>query len=76
VAGLPDRAGIEVLSEQIREYTQRIEQQAQQSYPQVALLKQVKGVGSSAVDDGICPYRKPRGPAWPMPGIQCRAFVR
>ena len=34
------------LSEQIREYDQRIEALAQQSYPQVALLKQVKGVGT------------------------------
>ena len=39
----PLLAGIESLSERIREYNQRIEQLAQQSYPQVALLKQVKG---------------------------------
>src|ERR1700685_1479994 len=39
-------AGIESLSEQIREYNQRIEQLAQESYPQVGLLKQVKGVGT------------------------------
>lgn len=42
----PLLAGIESLSERIREYNQRIEQLAQQSYPQVALLKQVKGVGT------------------------------
>ena len=30
----------------IHEYNTRIEQRAQQSYPQVALLKQVKGVGT------------------------------
>ena len=35
----------EALSEQIAEYNQRIEQMAKDSYPQVALLKQVKGVG-------------------------------
>lgn len=37
-------AGIESLSERIREYNERIEGLAQQSYPQVALLKQGKGV--------------------------------
>ena len=42
----PLLAAVESLSEQIREYNQRIEQLAQQSYPQVALLKQVKGVGT------------------------------
>ncbi len=34
------------LSEQIAKYNERIEQLAQQSYPQVALLKQIKGVGT------------------------------
>ena len=42
----PLLAGIEVLSEQIREYNERIETLAQESYPQVALLKQIKGVGT------------------------------
>src|SRR5712671_2831425 len=42
----PLLAGIESLSEQIQEYNERIETLAQQSYPQVALLKQVKGVGT------------------------------
>jgi len=37
---------MESLSEQIREYNERIENMAQQSYPPVALLKQVKGVGT------------------------------
>ena len=37
---------IESLSERIVEYNQRIEALAQQSYPQVALLKQIKGVGT------------------------------
>jgi transposase len=36
---------IESLSERIVEYNERIENLAQQSYPQVALLKQIKGVG-------------------------------
>jgi transposase len=34
------------LSEQIAEYNERIEQMAKESYPQTALLKQVKGVGT------------------------------
>jgi transposase len=38
-------AGIESPSERIAEYNEQIEQLAQQSYPQVALLKQAKGVG-------------------------------
>jgi transposase len=42
----PLLAGIESLSEHIRAYNERIEQLAQESYPQVALLKQVKGVGT------------------------------
>jgi len=42
----PVLAGIESLSEQIREYNERIEKLAEESYPQVELLKQVKGVGT------------------------------
>ena len=42
----PLLAGIESVSEQIAEYNQRIETLAQQSYPQTALLKQIKGVGT------------------------------
>jgi transposase len=42
----PLLACLESVSEQIREYNERIETLAQQSYPQVALLKQVKGVGT------------------------------
>ena len=37
---------IESLSERIREYNQRIEGIAQEHYPETALLKQVKGVGT------------------------------
>src|SRR5450755_946952 len=37
---------IESLSERIVEYNERIENLAQQSYPQVALRKQIKGVGT------------------------------
>jgi transposase len=53
--------GVESLNERIREYDQRIEQIAQDVYPEVALLKQVKGVGTQialtyilTIDD---PYR-------------------
>jgi len=42
----PLLAGIESVSERIREYNEGIENLAQQSYPQVALLKQIKGVGT------------------------------
>jgi transposase len=37
---------IESLSERIREYNERIERIAQEQYPETALLKQVKGVGT------------------------------
>jgi transposase len=42
----PLLVGIESLSERIRECNERIEHLAQESYPQVALFKQVKGVGT------------------------------
>jgi transposase len=42
----PLLAGIEAVSERIREYNERIEQLVQKSYPQVALLKQIKGAGT------------------------------
>jgi transposase len=42
----PLLTAIEALSQQIREYNGQIERLAQESYPQVARLKQVKGVGT------------------------------
>jgi transposase len=42
----PLLAAIASVSEHIAEYNQRIEALAQQSYPQVAVLKQIKGVGT------------------------------
>ena len=42
----PLLAGIESLSERIRECNERMEELAQKSYPQVALLKQIQGVGT------------------------------
>ena len=41
----------ESLSEGVREYNEGIEKLAQQSYPQVALLKQVK-----PIDHGLCEF--------------------
>ena len=40
----PLLAQIESLSERIAEYNDRIDALAENSYPQVALLKQIKGV--------------------------------
>ena len=42
----PLLSAIAELSERICEYNQRIEALVQESYPQVALLKQIKGVGT------------------------------
>ena len=42
----PLLTALESLSEQIREYNERIEKLACESYPQAALLKQIKGVGT------------------------------
>jgi transposase len=42
----PLLTALETLSEQIAEYNEQIEQLAKDSYPQVALLKQIKGVGT------------------------------
>ena len=42
----PLLSAIAELSQRICEYNERIEALAQQSYPQVALLKQIKGVGT------------------------------
>src|SRR5207237_6717612 len=42
----PLLAEVESLNERIKEYDARMEKIATESYPQVALLKQVKGVGT------------------------------
>jgi transposase len=42
----PLLAAIESVSERIAEYNERIEKLGRESYPQVAVLKQVKGVGT------------------------------
>jgi transposase len=46
VALQPLLNAIESLSERIAEYNEQIETLAERSYPQVALLKQIKGVGT------------------------------
>jgi transposase len=42
----PLLSAMQSISEQIAEYNERIERLAAESYPQVALLKQIKGVGT------------------------------
>jgi transposase len=42
----PLLSAMQSISEQIAEYNERIEKLATESYPQVALLKQIKGVGT------------------------------
>lgn len=56
----PVLEGIESLSERIREYNERIEHLAQESYPEVALLKQVKGVGTLIALTYILTLEDPR----------------
>jgi transposase len=58
---------IESLNERIKEYDERMEKIAKESYPQVSLLKQVKGVGTQialtyvlTIED---PYRFPKSRA-------------
>lgn len=46
VALAPLLSALEAITAQIREYNVRIEKLADESYPEVALLKQVKGVGT------------------------------
>ena len=55
---------IESLNERIKEYDARMEQIARESYPKVALLKQVKGVGTQIALTYVLtledPYRFPK----------------
>lgn len=46
VALAPLLSALETITAQIREYDAQIEKLAEESYPEVALLKQVKGVGT------------------------------
>jgi transposase len=56
----PLLAAIESVSQRIAEYNERIENLAQQSYPQVALLKQVQGVGTLIVLTFVLTLEDPR----------------
>jgi transposase len=58
---------IESLNERIREYDGRIEQIATDVYPQVALLKQVKGVGTLIALTYVLTLERPP-PISPKPG--------
>ena len=53
---------VESLNERIREYDQRIEQIAKEVYPEVALLKQVKGVGTQIALTYVDDRRSPSVP--------------
>ena len=44
---------VESLNERIQEYDRRIERMAKQTYPETAVLKQVKGVGD-IIATGLC----------------------
>ena len=60
----PLLAEVESLNERIKEYDARMEKIATESYPQVALLKQVKGVGTQIALTYVLtledPYRFPK----------------
>jgi len=60
VALQPLLGALESLSEHITEYNERIEKLAKESYPQVALLKQVKGVGTLIVLTFLLTLEDPR----------------
>ena len=64
---------IESLNERIAEYDRKIEQIAKEVYPQVALLKQVKGVGTLIALTYVLTLDDPR-PISPQPGcgMLCR----
>src|SRR3979409_911649 len=51
---------IESLNERIKEYNARMEKIAKESYPQVALLKQVKGVGTQIALTDVLTLDDPR----------------
>ncbi len=51
---------IESLSEHIREYNDRVQQIAQESYPEVARLEQVKGVGTLIALTYVLALEEPR----------------
>jgi transposase len=60
VALAPMLTALETITEQIREYDDQIEKLAEESYPEVALLKQVKGVGTLIALTYILTLEDPR----------------
>lgn len=60
VALAPLLSALETITAQIREYDAQIEKLAEESYPEVALLKQVKGVGTLIALTYILTLEDPR----------------
>src|SRR5580700_4158767 len=60
VALAPLLSALETITARIREYDAQIEQLAEESYPEVALLKQVKGVGTLIALTYILTLKDPR----------------
>jgi transposase len=60
VALAPMFSALETITEQIRNYDAQIEKLAEESYPDVALLKQVKGVGTLIALTYILTLEDPR----------------
>jgi transposase len=60
VALAPLLSALEAITARIREYDAQIEQLAEESYPEVALLKQVKGVGTLIALTYILTLEDPR----------------
>jgi transposase len=60
VALTPLLGGLESITARIREYDAQIEELAEESYPEVALLKQVKGVGTLIALTYILTLEDPR----------------
>jgi transposase len=56
-------SALETISARIREYDAQIEQLAEESYPEVALLKKVKGVGTLIALTYILTLEDPRASA-------------
>jgi transposase len=60
VALAPMLTALETITEQIREYDDQIEKLGEEKYPEVALLKQVKGVGTLIALTYILTLEDPR----------------
>lgn len=60
VALVPLLSALETITERIREYDDQIEKLAEEKYPEVALLKQVKGIGTLIALTYILTLEDPR----------------